>query len=398
MFTYRKLAIKNICHQKFQVRIMFLLLLITSIGIFAGSLLIYSMKQGLKITKDRIGADIIVVPDKFVTNVEDALFEGKPCTVNFDSSWKSKLDNIEGVDKTSTQLYLASIGTMECCESTVQMIAVDMKTDFSIAPWLISNNVKTLKNNEIIIGCNIKKDIGDNVEYFGKTFTVASVLEETGMGYDNCMFVTYDIAYEIASESKYNNQLPFTSNEDVISMVLIKVEDDYEISTVSEKIKKKYQDDEITVYTTTSLLGNYVEKFERFEIFGTLAAILIFIIVIIALFALLTLSVDQRHKEIGCLLAVGITRDKISLIFIWEYTIIIIIATLIGIATTCFFILPFQNAIRQILKVPYYTASFKVLLQIGLQTILINILTCTLAATYSFYRIRKVNPAKMLKE
>ena len=131
MFTVRKLAIKNILYQKFRTSILLCLLLFSTIGIFGGSLLNHCMKDGLNTTIDRIGADIIVVPDKFVSDVEDALFQGKACTVNFDAAWKEKLGNVEGVSQTGTQLYMASLGTFDCCEGTVQMIAVDLNSDIT---------------------------------------------------------------------------------------------------------------------------------------------------------------------------------------------------------------------------------------------------------------------------
>lgn len=398
MFTLRKLAMKNIRHQKFVSTIMFFLLFITSIGTFVGGLLNYSMKEGLKTTIERIGADIIVVPDKFVTNVEDSLFQGKPCTVNFDAKWKDKIETVEGIKQTSTQLYLASVGALDCCDSTVQMIAFDIKTDFVVGPWMLEEGITSLQKNDIIIGCNIDKKIGDTIKYFGRQFKVKKVLEETGMGYDNCAFVSYETAYQIAEDPSYARVLPFSKKENVISMVLIDVADGYQVSKVSEAIQNKFANSDSSVYETTSLIDNVTSSLERFQIFGILSESMLLMITMVSLFAVITITISLRKNEIGSFLSVGISKEKITRMLVWEYGFIVLGAALTGIILTVLIVLPFHTNIREVLNVPYRMASIPVLLTLGIKTIFIDGIVCAIASLYSFYRIKKYNPADMVKE
>lgn len=92
-----KIAWKNIKKKKFKSVVVFLLIFLTGFGIFGGKILCGSLENGLKLTKDRMGSDMIVVPKGFVSAAEDALFNGKACTLIFDKSIEDKIASVAGV-------------------------------------------------------------------------------------------------------------------------------------------------------------------------------------------------------------------------------------------------------------------------------------------------------------
>ena len=93
------------------------------------------MRQGIKSTTERAGADIIVVPDEGTEDIRDSLFAGKPCSVFFDRSMKEAVEQVEGVERVSGQMYVGTLSA-SCCSLPVQMIAFDPETDFVVQPWL----------------------------------------------------------------------------------------------------------------------------------------------------------------------------------------------------------------------------------------------------------------------
>ncbi len=398
MFTIKKLAAKNLLHRKFQSAVIFFFLFITTIGTFAGGLLEYSMREGLAVTASRIGADVIVVPDRFVTSVEDALFKGKACTVNFDASWQAKINQVEGIKSTSTQLYLASASEMECCDDTVQIIAVDMASDFTIGPWLSERGITDIAVDEIIVGCNLGKKKGDTVKYFGRSFQVRAELDETGMGYDSCVFLSYEAAYDIAGDSTYARLLPFSKEKKVISMVLIDVAEGNDITTVSQSVKENFGEDEIAVYEVTSMLGTFADKVKQFQIFGTFAEGLVLVLATISLFSIVVLTLSLRLNEFGSLLSVGITKKKISRMVFFEYFYLIIAAAVMGIIICSITIWGFHMAIRQLLDVPYHTVPQLVWLGMCGKVLALDFGVCGLGMVYSLYRIRIFQPAELVKE
>lgn len=394
--SIRHIALKNLRYQRFRTLILFILLTVTTIGSFFSSFLTESMSEGIIRTEQRIGADIIVVPDTYVSSIEDALFLGKPCTVNFEKDWMKKLNSVDGIKKVSSQLYLSSLGS-DCCDATIQLIAFDKNTDFTITPWLSKNAVSKLSNNEIIIGSNIKKHIGDTITFFGRKFTVADVMDESGMGYDSCAFITYESAYEIAKDPLYKNILPFKGDER-ISMVLLDVKQGYELSEVKKEIIDKYGKEDIAVFTTSELLTNFSNNLKNIKVYGTLFKILFIILAVSSLYAIFTLSIYLRRREFGSMLSIGITKRKIRQMLIWEMFYIALLASVTGIGVVCAITIPFHMQIKNILNIPYLLPEPKVVMTLMIKVLAVNFVVCALASVHSLIKLGKTEAAHLVKE
>jgi putative ABC transport system permease protein len=394
--SIRHIALKNLRYQRFRTLILFILLTVTTIGLFFSSFLTESMSEGIIRTEQRIGADIIVVPDTYVSSIEDALFLGKPCTVNFEKDWMKKLNSVDGIKKVSSQLYLSSLGS-DCCDATIQLIAFDKNTDFTITPWLSKNAVSKLSNNEIIIGSNIKKHIGDTITFFGRKFTVADVMDESGMGYDSCAFITYESDYEIAKDPLYKNILPFKGDER-ISMVLLDVKQGYELSEVKKEIIDKYGKEDIAVFTTSELLTNFSNNLKNIKVYGTLFKILFIILAVSSLYAIFTLSIYLRRREFGSMLSIGITKRKIRQMLIWEMFYIALLASVTGIGVVCAITIPFHMQIKNILNIPYLLPEPKVVMTLMIKVLAVNFVVCALASVHSLIKLGKTEAAHLVKE
>lgn len=391
-----KLAVRNIIKQKFQSIILLILLFITSITLFFSEYLTVSMKEGLKETKERLGADLIVVPDRFVTSIEDALFLGKPCTVNFDKDWMKKIARIKGVEKVSYQLYISSLG-MDCCDNRLQLIAFDMNSDFVVDPWLSKNGIQSIGKDEIIVGCNMKRKAGDIVKYFGRKFKVIDVLKETGMGYDNCAFISYKAAYDIANDSKYESILPFRKNEQVISMVLVKRKENQSITAMKDAILKKYEKSGINVYSTSDLVSRFADNLNNFVTYGTIFRALSVLLSTVALYGIYSITIHLRKSEFGTYFSFGTGKQTILLILLAELFLEIMLATVTGSTLVCFFTIPFHEAIREKFSIPYLMLNAKEIIWISLKTLFINVTVCGLAAVKSFYELAHLEGIALIR-
>lgn len=393
----RHLALNNIRYQRFRSIIVFVLLVITTVALFLSDFLTESMSEGITKTADRIGADLIVVPDTFVSSIENALFLGKPCTVNFDRSWIDKIGAIEGVKKVSSQLYLSSL-SQDCCDSSLQLIAFDNKTDFTVTPWLSKEGIASLKDNEIILGSNIKKKIGDQVKYFGRIFTVKDVLDESGMGYDSCAFINYEAAYDVAKDTTYKNILPFSSDNDVISMVLVDIDENETVSEVKDKIISQYGEDGIAVYTTNELLTKFTDNLRNLKVYGEILKILFLLLAVASLYAIFTITIHQRRHEFGSMLSVGIPREMIVRMLLWEMLLIIIAASIVGISLVCGVIIPFHIRIKSLLKIPYLLPDESKILSMIIKMFVINFIICGVTSFQSFWKFSRAQAAELIKE
>lgn len=92
MLTVPGLAVRNLRHRR--VRTMFLaaLVLILSAALFTSRVLTESMKTCIDKTVDRIGADVIVAPGEYESDLSDSLFSGGLCSFYFE---KSLIDQVK---------------------------------------------------------------------------------------------------------------------------------------------------------------------------------------------------------------------------------------------------------------------------------------------------------------
>lgn len=395
--TIRHIALSNLKYQRFRTGIIFVLLVVTTIALFLSEFLTESMREGIAETGERIGSDIIVVPDTYVSSIENALFLGKPCTVNFDRNWLDKIGAVEGVDKVSSQLYISSLSS-DCCDSPMQLIAFDINTDFTVIPWLSKDGITSLREDEIILGCNISKAIGDKVKYFGREFTVVNVLEETGMGYDNSAFISYQSAFEIAKDPVYQRVLPFRSDNQVISMVMLDVAEGYDLYKVKDNIEKKYGDKGISIYTTNQMLRKLSDSLNNIRTYGILINVLFLLLSTASLYAIFSITIYLRRHEFGSMLSVGVSRRKIIKMLVWEMFYVVVLASIVGIGIVCLIIFPFHMQLKSLFSIPYLLPSAKIIIYMSLKMFAINVLICSAASIQLFWKFSKMEAADLIKE
>lgn len=391
-----RIAFRNISKQRFQTTILLLVLFITTISLFFSDYLTKSMQEGIRETKERLGADLIVVPDRFVSSIEDALFLGKPCTVNFEKEWLDKIAHSKGVKQVGYQLYISSLSS-DCCDSSLQLIALDMNTDFVVAPWLSKDGIRTIAKDEIILGRNMQKKVGDIVTYFNRKFTVIDVLQETGMGYDSCAFISYETAYDIANDQMYKSILPFKKDEEVISMVLVKAEEGQNISEVRDNIIKQYGVNNIAVYQTSELVNRFVDALSNFVVYGKILKILFLILAVVSLYGIYSITIHLRKAEFGTFFSFGTRKKTIVAILIAEMLMIVIVSTLVGIGLVCLFVIPFHQMLKETFSIPYLMPNVNEIVWMGIKTFLINILVCFLASVKAFYELAHLDGISLIK-
>jgi len=132
-----RLALKNIRGSGFRSIAIFLAVVSMTGFLLATTLIIAGARYSLDSGLERLGADILVVPEGAEIKIETALLMGKPVDVWMPRENIKKVANIPGVEAVSPQIYLASMFDSPCCAVSEMFIVVyDPETDFTIAPWL----------------------------------------------------------------------------------------------------------------------------------------------------------------------------------------------------------------------------------------------------------------------
>jgi putative ABC transport system permease protein len=394
--SYPRIIYQNLTKQALRTLMMVSLCLILSFTIFSSSLLLKSMELGLRSTADRLGADIIIVPQGYIKNLQNALFLGEPCTIYFDKEWVDKIKAVEGVGKVSFQMFLATLSDSECCDYPLQIIAYDPATDFVVEPWIKQSTGKELSDYQIVIGSNLHYEPGDIAKFFGEEFVVAAKLEKTGMGYDNSVFLTYTTAYDLIQKPVVKNYFTIGNRENLISMITIETVDGYDIHTVIDNIYNQYGNDNFSVYASISLLDGISDNLKNFTVYGRLLHGLLLTSTIFSLLCIFGITMNERKREFGILKSLGASRTQILLLIIGEAEAISIFGFILGSISAGILIFSFQNFIIEVMKVPYLSPSIEEILLLTGKCLLISSLTGIVASVYSALKISRTQSCDLM--
>jgi len=394
MFTVSKFAWQSMIKQGFQSIIFFLLVLISSACLYGVGFFTENMQSGAEQAGSYIHADMIAVPSEYGDSAKDALFEGNACTILFQENPTELLSQIDGVSQVSPQLFLRTLPLPCCAAAGVQIIAIDPGTDFAVSENLKDTENKMLSENELIAGASCGLAPGAQVNFYDRNFTVAAVLDETGMGYDQSVFISFEAADRITSEEQYQEY--FGGNTGLTSMILIRTNGDTE--QVRKTMTGILNEKGISVYTIDSMSEKLIRQMQDFRIFGLIINLFVILLASVSLSALITVSFHQRRNRVGSLLSVGISRKKIIEMFLLEYLYLTAFGTVTGTSLICMIVLSLHDVIKQSLALPYKFIGMEKMGGLFLTVGGINLLMLLLACSLTFMKIIRTEPAILSEE
>lgn len=103
--TIWQLAVANIKRKPLRTAGLIIIVALVAFVLFAGGILSVSLKNGLESMKERLGADLLVVPVGYDEGVEGIIVKGEPAYFYFDKSVETELEKVEGVKSVSSQLF-----------------------------------------------------------------------------------------------------------------------------------------------------------------------------------------------------------------------------------------------------------------------------------------------------
>ncbi len=395
--TIASIAVKNLSRKI--IRTLMLLLAVTVVAgtTFSATLFIISMQNALKIGTYRLGADILVVPEKNAAEARSALLAGEPTSFYMSRAILDKVIHIEGVKEATPQLFIKPSSFSCCYNVDVFLMAFDPASDFTVTPWLKRNLKKLLSGNEVITGRNVPVVAGDTLPFFGTPFTVAGTMEPTGMKFfDQAVFMTMDAAYDMAANSKSRAMQPISISRDEISTVLVKVQNDYTPDRVALRIE--HDIDGVKAIVSDAVL-NTVRK----QLSGLMSGILL-ISAVVWILALLMMGfafymiVNERQREVGLLRAMGARKMHIFRLIVTEAVIISTAGGICGLIVGSAILLTFKNYILHSLRLPYLLPSSDVLAALVASAMLFSMLTGLLSSLMPAILASRMEPYEAIRK
>ena len=393
------LALKNIKRRTSRSIALITLIAFLAFSVFGGSYIIISLKKGLKSYEARLGADIVVVPNEARSKgtLDAILLQGIPGYFYMDSDNLEKIRAIEGVEIATPQFFLAS-SSASCCSTSVQIIGFDPDTDFSIQPWIRESYSGQISDGDVIVGSDINIPVSRKLKFYNTTVNIVAQLDKTGTGLDSAVYANMNTIKELMSGAKKLgfNYFDNVSDKKAISSIMIKVNEDFNISEVTDDINIHIRKVEAT--QSRNMISSIAEGLNSVSGIIAILTVVIWILALVILMIAFVMINNERMKEFAILRALGASKKMLKNVISVESLFLSSAGALIGIGIAVLFLLPFRSLIADSFNMPYLDPGFTEILLLTLSTILMCIAAGLLTSSYSSTKIAKNETGLILRE
>ena len=395
----RLLATKNLARKPIRSAALMLLAAFLSFSVFAGSLVVLSLQNGLKSYESRLGADIVVVPYEAQSHgtLESILLQGIPGYFYMDSAYLDKIRQTPGVENASPQFFLAS-ASAGCCSVAVQIIGFDPATDFSIQPWIRENYVGSLGRGDVIVGSDITVPRNRTLTFYNVECHVVASLEKTGTGLDTAVYAGMDTIRDMMQGSVQAGFDYFSdvSADRAISSVMVKVENGVSIDSVTNDINIHVRHVEAT--QAKSMVSSIAGGLHTVSHVISGLTVMIWILAIVILLIAFGMIAHERTREFAILRVMGASRKMVSRLLLMEAAILSLAGAAVGAGLAALVVFPFSGFIRDKLELPYLLPGAGWIAALLIGSVLVAVIAGSLASAVSAARISRNETGLILRE
>jgi len=275
--------------------------------------------EGLELSRQRLGADAILVPKYASATGSDLLFTALPENIYMDADILEQAKTLEGVAAVTPQFYNQTLD-LSCCDAgtTRRIVGYDSETDFILTPYLEDTGKGPVEPGELILGSNYDHELaGQTYMLLGKKFTVVNMLQPTGSGMDDIYFMDMDTARQMCLDSyeiarNWKDKDPFEH----ISVIMVKFAPGTDGDAFVHQVEESDMDCRAVLTSDTiSTLQHQLEAIMKVMFALWLAALIIAVLALIGRFNALA---KERKKEIGLLRAIGLKKGQVFGLIIGE--------------------------------------------------------------------------------
>jgi putative ABC transport system permease protein len=395
--TLLRLAWKNVVGSAFRSWVVYLCVLLLAGLLFAFALLIGGARDSLRLVQQRLGADVIVVPEGTESDIESALLMGRPASAWMPRANEPQIAGVPQVSAVSPQLYLASLANAPCCTAEMLVMAFDPQTDFTLTPWLRQHLGHGLGAGEAIGGSDVFVPYGEeHLRIYGSEIDLVGSLERTGTGLDTALFVTFETAYQVAENSLTEAIRPLEIPPESISALLVRVEPEADPRLVALQIMDKVPG--TAAIPTSGLFQAFRKQIDGLlqSMLGLLGITSALSLAIVGL--VFSMAVNERRREIGVVRALGATQGEVLQTLLAEAFVLALGGSASGVLLSALVLYLFRDLIVVSLGMPFlFPALPSMALLVG-EGLAAGLAGVGLAVLFPVIRASRLDPAVAMKE
>jgi putative ABC transport system permease protein len=394
-----RLVSRNIRGRKFRSALIVIFITLLAGLMLSSTLVLSGMVSGLRTGMERLGADILIVPQR---GWEEGMAKGALLGSELVIGYWMPADNldriagVEGVEQVSPQLCLRPLtGNPFSSTGFLFSVAFDPETDFTIQPWLAKKLDRPLGLWEAIGGNCVTVPQGASMTLDGYQFDLVGKLLPTGMWLDEAIFFSLETAEAMVREPEISSTIISPDMPpNPLSAIMVKVKPGYSIEQVALEII-------MTVPGTGAIRGVHIMRILQAQRAGLLKTLFVTLGIVWALAIMLTglifsLMVTERQREIGMLRAVGASRNFIFRLFLTESSSLAMGGAIIGVILGAIIVYAIKSWLTSTLEIEFLVPSLPALLALMVIIVAAALITALPALLYPAIRASRIDPAETI--
>lgn len=291
-----------------------------SVAVLLALFLVYrGVTAGIETSRQRLGADILVIPASAQTLYADAdlLFTGAPAVIYMSEDYAGQVARIDGVTAVTAQFFGQTLN-QNCCSSTaeVRLIGFDAGSDWLIQPWADQVIGRKLAANEVILGGKVEGFAEDEPEILGHRVQVAARLNPTGTDLDHSVIMDIDTVRAFSKDLQGYDHFwqKYGEPENLISALMVQV-DEAQAAAVAAEISGLGN---VKIIQSSNVLRAIQKQMNVVFILMLGCGVLLVLASVLQLFARFFSMAWDRRSELGLYRALGATRRDLRTLIIGE--------------------------------------------------------------------------------
>jgi putative ABC transport system permease protein len=193
-FLLGRLALQNLGRRKARTALLIAAVAICCGALFTGAVSMRSIESSMDVGFTRLGADLLIVPERTLTNITAALLTAEPTDLTLDSAIVDRIAGLKGIRRVAPQLvFRTELSGYGARDEPIDMIAFDPARDITVQPWLEERLDRPLRAGDVIVGGRREETIGSQLFLFGKPLIVYGRLGRTAVGtHERGLFVSFE--------------------------------------------------------------------------------------------------------------------------------------------------------------------------------------------------------------
>ena len=398
--SMRQLPVQNLLRRPGRTMALAALTALLAFSVFGGSIVVMSLRQGLNSLESRLGADIIVVPSSAQSKVsfQNMLLQGTTGAFYMDADNLTRVREVEGVEIAAPQVFLASLKA-DCCSVKIQVIGFDPETDFFVRPWIGQSYSQELGELDVVTGCKVEANIGENIRIYDERCKVVGKLAPTGTGLDTAVYCGMDtmkILLKAAETKGVSHKVTSDPDDDVISAIYVKVKDGYDISEVNSKIQGHTR--KCSAVRTKSMLTDVSDSLAGISKTVTVLIAAIWALALVILLIAFAMIAGERKREFAVLRLLGSSRAMLISLVLKESALCSLAGGVLGVLLASLIVFPFTTLIETKLGLPYLRPEISSVTLLGLTSLAATVMIGAAASAWTSFRLSRVDPGTVLRE